>query len=330
MTPEQFLMALRRFIVRRGKPEVIISDNAPQFKVADTALEKAWQKILRDAEVQSYVSEQGITWLFIKELSPWMGGFYERLIGITKMALKKSIGGFSLTSIQLQTTLSEIEAIVNPRPLIYLEDDVNNPIITPQHFLSINTNSGSSAIGGMDERDDPDYLHQKMDSSTELLETWKKGNRYLDQFLDVWKSHYLTSLRERSHIFNKHARIRSAQEPNIGDVVQIKDTTSRGTWKLGWIIKLVSSQDGLIRAAKIILPNKTVLQRFIVHLFPLECNGDTRKTKEEQTCQEHDHKANEKYSGCKISRQSRKAAEEAGERTLAQQLDTETPLVGVS
>ena len=102
----------------------------------------------------------------------------------------------------------------------------------------------------------------------------------------------LTSLRERSHIFNKHARIRSAQEPNIGDVVQIKDTTSWGTWKLGWIIKLVSSQDGLIRAAKIILPNKTVLQRSIVHLFPLE----TRKTKEKLTCQEHDHKANETAS----------------------------------
>ena len=62
------LMALRRFIARRGKPEMIISDNAPQFKVADTALEKAWQKILRHAEVKSYVSEQGITWLFIKEL----------------------------------------------------------------------------------------------------------------------------------------------------------------------------------------------------------------------------------------------------------------------
>ena len=126
MTPEHFLMALRRFISRRGKPEVIISDEAPQFRVADTALEKAWQKILRDAEVQSYVSAQGITWLFINELSPWMGGFYERLIGITKMALKKSIGRLSLTSIQLQTTLSEIEAIVNSRPLIYLEDDVNS------------------------------------------------------------------------------------------------------------------------------------------------------------------------------------------------------------
>ena len=269
MTPEQFLMALRRFIARRGKPEVIISD-----KVADITIEKAWQKVLRDAEVQSNVSEQRITWLFIKELSPWIAGFYERLIGITKMALKKSIERLSLTNIQLQTTLSEIDAIVNSRPLIYLEGDVNSQIITPHHFLSINTKNGSPTIGEMDERNDPDDLHQKMDSSTELLETWKKGNRYLDQFWDVWKSHYLTSLRERSQIFNKHARIQSAQEPNIGDVVQIKDTTSRGTWKIWRIIKLVSSQDGLIRAAKVIIPNKTVLQRSVVHLFPLECSGD--------------------------------------------------------
>ena len=34
MTAEQFLLALRRFIARRGKPTEIILDNAPQFKLA--------------------------------------------------------------------------------------------------------------------------------------------------------------------------------------------------------------------------------------------------------------------------------------------------------
>ena len=43
MTAEQFLLALRRFIARRGKPTQIILDNAPQFKLAKTAIDKAWK-----------------------------------------------------------------------------------------------------------------------------------------------------------------------------------------------------------------------------------------------------------------------------------------------
>ena len=36
-----------------------------------------------------------------------MGGFYERLVGITKTALKKTIGKLYLTHTQLQTIITE-------------------------------------------------------------------------------------------------------------------------------------------------------------------------------------------------------------------------------
>ena len=81
MTAEQFLLALRRFIARRGKPTQIILDNAPQFKLAKTAIDKAWKETISNHEVQSYTTNQGIEWNFIVELAPWMGGFYERLVG---------------------------------------------------------------------------------------------------------------------------------------------------------------------------------------------------------------------------------------------------------
>ena len=55
-----------------------------------------------------------------------MGGFYERLTEITKRFLRKSIGKLSLTSSQLQIVLSEVEAIVNTRPLNY-EDNKLKP-----------------------------------------------------------------------------------------------------------------------------------------------------------------------------------------------------------
>ena len=68
-----------------------------------------------------------------------MEGFYERLIGITKRSLRKSIGKLSLTSLQLQTVLSEAEAIVNTRPLTYVDNELKpRKTITPMHFISMN------------------------------------------------------------------------------------------------------------------------------------------------------------------------------------------------
>ena len=87
--------------------------------------------------MHSYLSENSIEWKFVIELSPWMGGFYKRLVGITKMALKKIIGKLYLTHIQLQTIIAEVEAVINRRPLVYVDDDLQNQIITPNHFLSL-------------------------------------------------------------------------------------------------------------------------------------------------------------------------------------------------
>ena len=53
------------------------------------------------------------------------GGFYERLVGLTKRALKKIIGKKCLTDRQLATILTEVEAVINSRPLVYVDGDIN-------------------------------------------------------------------------------------------------------------------------------------------------------------------------------------------------------------
>ena len=60
LTAIQFSNCLRRFISRRGKPDSIISDNAPQFKLTSTALSKQWRNVFVDKEVLSYVAVEGI------------------------------------------------------------------------------------------------------------------------------------------------------------------------------------------------------------------------------------------------------------------------------
>ena len=72
MLTEEFLLCLRRFIARRGAPQLILSDNAKQFKAASTVLEKAWRNVMADERLNKFVSNQGIQWKFIVELAPWI------------------------------------------------------------------------------------------------------------------------------------------------------------------------------------------------------------------------------------------------------------------
>ena len=65
-----------------------------------------------------------IQWKFIVEKAPWWGGFWERMVGITKRCLKKTIGRSTLTFEDLLTVFVEIEGTINNRPLTYLYDDI--------------------------------------------------------------------------------------------------------------------------------------------------------------------------------------------------------------
>ena len=197
MTSEEFLMAFRRFISLRGTPTIMISDNALQFKAANKILDNVLRNAVKSEDVQSYASNAHIKWKFIVELSPWMGGYYERLVGLVKRTLRKTIGRRLLTSIQMQTLLKETEAILNSRPLVYVEEDIDSCMaISPAHFLSLNRNIG---LPEMDKTIDIDgeYLPYESSGST-ILKLWKKGLRILDSFWRLWRNDYLLSLRERT------------------------------------------------------------------------------------------------------------------------------------
>ena len=51
LSAEQFLLALSRFITRRGKPPRNILDNASQFNLTKSLLDIAWENIIRDPDV---------------------------------------------------------------------------------------------------------------------------------------------------------------------------------------------------------------------------------------------------------------------------------------
>ncbi|MEM7375589.1 MAG: reverse transcriptase domain-containing protein [Bacteroidota bacterium] len=336
LTAEEFIMALRRFIARRGKPSHIISDNASQFKLANSTIDLAWNKVITDEAVTSYIANEGIKWSFIVELSPWMGGFYERLVGSSKVALKKAIGQKLLTSIQLQTYLAETEAILNTRPLIYIGEDLNDgTTITPSHFLSPNTKTGTPTLEDQDEIKDPTYVDGKMESKEMLLDTWKKGQRMLELFWKIWKTDYLLNLRERSKSYLSSPRIQAHEKPNVGDIVQLKEATPRGSWKLGKITELITSSDGNVRAAKVLLATRNIVNRSLNLLYPLECENDftdnlndeninhNTDTEDARNTQENDIDQTKENEVQPVRRSTRRAAIEARDRIYGQNLTDE-------
>ena len=205
MTTEDFLLGLRRFLASRGKPRKIISDNAGQFKLASGSVRKLWEQILTHSDVISYVANDNINWRFIVELAPWMGGFYEKLIGLLKRSLRKTIGRLCLFNEQLLTILKETEAVLNSRPLVYIGDDIHSTIaLTPAHFLTLNPRIGIPNFEQINA-DDQDY-NPEMSSAERLLRKWNKGLKILNQFWKSWRDDYLLSLRERTQVKMKESR----------------------------------------------------------------------------------------------------------------------------
>lgn len=119
LTAESFIKALARFKGRRGTPTLIVSDNGKTFK---------------DSRVQAYCQRDGTKWRFNVEAAPWWGGFFERLVKSVKLSLKKCLRNARLNYDELSTTLVEVAAVLNSRPLTYVYDEFEEPL-TPSHLV---------------------------------------------------------------------------------------------------------------------------------------------------------------------------------------------------
>ena len=127
-----FLLAFRRFAARRSLPQVMMSDNATTYTSAAEEL----TELLSSEEIKPELGRKGIEWKFIPKRAPWFGGYWERLIGLTKASIKKTLGRAHITLPTLQTIVTEVEAVLNDRPMTYISDDITDPEpLTPAHLL---------------------------------------------------------------------------------------------------------------------------------------------------------------------------------------------------
>ncbi|MCP9261213.1 Integrase core domain containing protein [Dirofilaria immitis] len=73
----------------------------------------------QNTKFTDFLTMKGITWKNTTPRAPWEGGIYERMIGVTKTAMRRAIGRKLLWERELITLIIEIEGVLNTRPLTY-------------------------------------------------------------------------------------------------------------------------------------------------------------------------------------------------------------------
>jgi len=260
LSTETFLLAFRRFASRKSLPQVMMSDNASTYMSAAGEL----TALLQSDNLATSLGIHGVLWKFIPKKAPWFGGFWERLIGLTKSCLKKVLGRSHVSLPVLQTIIVEIEAVLNNRPLTYTSSDLSDPVpLTPAHLLYGRSITRLPHDYDSTDLSDPDY-------GQDLLQMKAKTQAHLMKcFQSRWRHEYLTSLREFHRTSgNNHQQIK------VGDIVTVHDDGPRVNWRLAVVTKLLVGGDGLTRAAEIRTSTGTT-NRPISKLFPLEVNSPT-------------------------------------------------------
>lgn len=181
LSTESFLRSFRRFCARHRVPRTVWSDNAKGFKLASGVLSKIWDPADLNDPLSSYLAKEKIRWRFITERAAWMGGFWERLVKISKQALFGSIGRKTLNFDELTTYLAEATAICNSRPLVSVTEELNpNCVLRPVDFTNPFSRQGlpPAHLSG----DDEDFRPLKEESPEKLISLWKHTLKMLEKY----------------------------------------------------------------------------------------------------------------------------------------------------
>ena len=257
LSVDSFLLAFRRFVSRKSLPTQMISDNASTYLAAAEEI----RELFESNHLREALGRQHVKWSFIPKRAPWYGGFWEQLVGLTKQAVKKTLGRTFVTLQTLETVVVEIEGMLNDRPLIYVSSDISDPEpLTPAHLIyGRRIVSVPHPVEDPDENADPFYL-----SDQDMRKVISRHSKLIQQFWVRWRKEYLTAL----HEFHKTTG-NNRQVIKKGDVVVVHDDTPRLHWKLAVVDDLVKGNDGLIRSAHISTANHKT-NRPITRLYPLE------------------------------------------------------------
>ncbi|XP_062541589.1 uncharacterized protein LOC134209609 [Armigeres subalbatus] len=225
LTTQACLMAIRRFVCRRGKPVEFFSDNGTNFQGASKEIIRTIGK-----ECEDGMTDARTRWNFNPPSAPHMGGIWERLVRSAKAALTVLNDGRRLTDEVLLTTLAEAEDLINSRPLTYTGlGPETSEALTPNHFVK-GVELAFDEISPTTDAEALRDLYKRSQALADLL--WKR-----------WLTEYISSINRRSKWFAK------TQPINVGGLVYVADDGVRKNWTRGVVIEVYPGADGRVRQA---------------------------------------------------------------------------------
>ncbi|XP_052763946.1 uncharacterized protein LOC128205925 [Mya arenaria] len=150
--------------------------------------------------VQEELNNKGTEWRFIIKRAPWFGGWCECLIGFTKTAIKKVLGRSYVVFETLSIIISEVEAVINDRPLTYVTSgEVETEPLTPSHLLY------GRRLTKLPYSEHIELPGPRASSSENITRRARTQEKLVDNFRERWKTVYLTAFREHYRFFRQRS-----------------------------------------------------------------------------------------------------------------------------
>ena len=251
MDTDSFILALRRFLSRRGP----VRGN---FVGVEEEMKKALQE-MDHVRIRKFLLKHACDWIEWQKNPPeasHMGGVWERQIRTIRSALSSLLleHAGKLDDESFRTLLSEVEAIVNSRPLCTdnLNDENEGPL-TPNHLLTMKSKVLLPPPGVFQRADV--YCRKR----------WRAVQHLANEFWQRFKKEHLQTLQSRQ----KWHSIR--RNVAVGDIVLlVEKDLPRNRWSKGRVTKVFPGEDGLVRQVDVkIAGTGTILRRPISKLVNL-------------------------------------------------------------
>ncbi|UYV65491.1 hypothetical protein LAZ67_3004509 [Cordylochernes scorpioides] len=245
LTAEAFIATLRRFTSRRGLLSDFFSDNAKNFKLANRFL----LDFYRELNIQNFCAQRGIRWHFIPPPPvPHFGGLWEAGIKSVKSNLIKVTKSAILNFEVFYPLLTQIEAILNSRPLLPLDSNFDSYFKIKMQPLAISFF----------------YYNMRNNKRNSLRKShWKCIQSMKNSFWKKWSQDYLNLLQGRPRWHKTDQDLQSGQL-----CTHETDSTPPHHWPLARIIDTCKGPDGHVRDVDLKTP-KNVLKRPITKIAPL-------------------------------------------------------------
>lgn len=215
------------------------------------ALLKAYsfESLVKNDIFQHYLNNSKINWHFVPARSPHFGGLWEAAVKSCKHHLKRVLNQTPLSYEEFYSILTQVEAVLNSRPLIPISSDpADLEVLTPGHFLI------GRPLTAVPQRD-------LTTSKTNYVRRYQHMQQIFQQFWTRWSKEYLHTLQQRSKWqFDKDPQLK------LGSMVLLKeDNVPPLCWPLGRIIDLHPGADHIVRVASVQTKN-SILKRALTKL----------------------------------------------------------------